>query len=605
MASLTNNIRDVLIFIQTKLPESSNNNLLEALLDECISKYNDSNISEAKSVLMETYKSDLISIDNDLYQKLKVNRRNSPGSTRARKNANDIIIIIETLQNNRKTFDLKVANLRSAYSNSNLLTRIQQLEEMCEGYDTKLEQLELANRRLHTMYCDLVDNVETNKNAHTSAIKSLGDSLKQYMSDTHTNITVPNNDQENDTVLIALLIIILFLVSKDFSIETTEYVKSPNEVNKMTKPQISQSQGSTITTSTLTTPISSAMITNEIQMASASHNLNDNQTKEPLKDKPSFDISAPLSSFMNNVPVSGAVGGYTHTNTKDASNEPETSTRPKAKGTDQINNSRQTVTNPLPTNNDGTLMHHSTVKQDDLWSLTNYQNRVPAPDIGSNYPTFSTVSGSAMVPQPMVKQDDVILFATTDQQLATTGPKLNYPTSSAVSASAQHTGNVTLPTGNGMSPPIAGPMLAQHTSSVTLPTGNGMTPPIAGSMLITPTAGPKLVDIFLGGLNSNCTETIIQNYINNKLKIYIDPSMVVDLKARGLNKAFKVTIPRDKYQEALGIWKEDIVVKRFKHHKQIPGDYQRQGFNNAGNSNHRGKTFLGPKKRYLPYGNNW
>ena len=152
MASLANNIREVLIFIQTKLPGSSNNNLLETLLDECISKYNDSNISEAKSVLMETYKSDLIAIDNDLYQKLNVNRRNSPGSTRARKNANDIIIIIETLQNNRKTFDLKVANLRSAFSNSNLLARIQQLEETFEGYETKLEQLESDNRCLHIMH---------------------------------------------------------------------------------------------------------------------------------------------------------------------------------------------------------------------------------------------------------------------------------------------------------------------------------------------------------------------------------------------------------------------------------------------------------------------
>ena len=139
----------------------------------------------------------------------------------------------------------------------------------------------------------------------------------------------------------------------------------------------------------------------------------------------------------------------------------------------------------------------------------------------------SCLSASAVKPQTMVKQDKVMLSTTTDQLLA------------------HRNGNVTLPTGNGMTPPIAGPMLAQHTSSVTLPTGNGMTPPIAGSMLITPTAVHKLVDIFLGGLHSNCAETIIQNYINFKLKIYTDPSMVVDLKARGLNKAFKVTIPRE------------------------------------------------------------
>ena len=69
--------------------------------------------------------------------------------------------------------------------------------------------------------------------------------------------------------------------------------------------------------------------------------------------------------------------------------------------------------------------------------------------------------------------------------------------------------------------------------------------------------------------------------------------MVIDLKAKGINKSFKATIPQEKYNDVLGIWKQGIYVRRFKPHKpkRHPGH---QG--NPNRSDWANDTFRNPGK---------
>ena len=99
-----------------------------------------------------------------------------------------------------------------------------------------------------------------------------------------------------------------------------------------------------------------------------------------------------------------------------------------------------------------------------------------------------------------------------------------------------------------------------------------------------PRAGPKVTDIFIGGVMSDCDENTIRQHICSRLNIRMEPNMVIDLKAKGINKSFKATIPQEKYNDVLGIWKQGIYVRRFKPHKpkRHPG--------HQGNPNGSGRT---------------
>ena len=78
------------------------------------------------------------------------------------------------------------------------------------------------------------------------------------------------------------------------------------------------------------------------------------------------------------------------------------------------------------------------------------------------------------------------------------------------------------------------------------------------------TAAPKLTDIFIGGINPNNSPADILAYINSKTDICIEPRNIQEINvSRGNKKAFKVTIPQSKFEEATSIWPTGTRAERF------------------------------------------
>ena len=87
-------------------------------------------------------------------------------------------------------------------------------------------------------------------------------------------------------------------------------------------------------------------------------------------------------------------------------------------------------------------------------------------------------------------------------------------------------------------------------------------PPVSAIRPIT--AAPKLTDIFIVGVNPNNSPADIQAYISSKTDICIELRNIQEITiSRRDKKAFKVTIPQSKYQEATSIWPIGVRAERF------------------------------------------
>ena len=105
------------------------------------------------------------------------------------------------------------------------------------------------------------------------------------------------------------------------------------------------------------------------------------------------------------------------------------------------------------------------------------------------------------------------------------------------------------------------------------------------------TAAPKLTDIFISGVNPNNSPADISAFINSKTGSCIEPRNVQEINiSRRDKKAFKVTIPQNKFEEATSIWPTPIRAERYVKPRQKnmhPTQRNAPRTNNGHNRNHR------------------
>ena len=69
------------------------------------------------------------------------------------------------------------------------------------------------------------------------------------------------------------------------------------------------------------------------------------------------------------------------------------------------------------------------------------------------------------------------------------------------------------------------------------------------------TAAPKVTDIFIGGIDSKLSRTDIQEHIQRKTNLQIEIEDIQEINSTNVRKkkAFKVTVPQNKFLEATSI----------------------------------------------------
>ena len=80
----------------------------------------------------------------------------------------------------------------------------------------------------------------------------------------------------------------------------------------------------------------------------------------------------------------------------------------------------------------------------------------------------------------------------------------------------------------------------------------------------TTTAATKVVDLFIGNVGASYGCENIKRFMNDGTSLHVELKDIQEKKVRGNGKAFKVTVPHGKAQEAVSIWPKDITAERYK-----------------------------------------
>ena len=79
----------------------------------------------------------------------------------------------------------------------------------------------------------------------------------------------------------------------------------------------------------------------------------------------------------------------------------------------------------------------------------------------------------------------------------------------------------------------------------------------------TITAAPKVVELFIGNVGASYSGENNKRFMNHGTSLQVELKDIEEKPVRGDRKAFKVTVPHDKAQEAVSIWPKDITAERY------------------------------------------
>ena len=74
---------------------------------------------------------------------------------------------------------------------------------------------------------------------------------------------------------------------------------------------------------------------------------------------------------------------------------------------------------------------------------------------------------------------------------------------------------------------------------------------------------PKMTDLFIGGVDASHSCSDIRTYMNTGTALQVEVKDIQEKQIRGDKKAFKVSVPHDKVQEAVSIWPREITAERY------------------------------------------
>ena len=97
--------------------------------------------------------------------------------------------------------------------------------------------------------------------------------------------------------------------------------------------------------------------------------------------------------------------------------------------------------------------------------------------------------------------------------------------------------------------------------------------------------------IFLGNIDPRVTKQDIKKQISLNHKFEVKLSCIEKLPTRGINNAFKITVPKDKLDLAMTGWKPRVKVEPYTLNKPLvfAGNTKKDNQNTKGNRNPRGK----------------
>ena len=79
----------------------------------------------------------------------------------------------------------------------------------------------------------------------------------------------------------------------------------------------------------------------------------------------------------------------------------------------------------------------------------------------------------------------------------------------------------------------------------------------------TITPAPNKTDLFIGNVGASHSCADIKRFINTKTNLQVELKDIQEKAVRGDRKAFKVSVPYDKAQEAVSIWPREITAERY------------------------------------------
>ena len=123
----------------------------------------------------------------------------------------------------------------------------------------------------------------------------------------------------------------------------------------------------------------------------------------------------------------------------------------------------------------------------------------------------------------------------------------------------------------------------------------------------TITAAPKVVDLFIGNVGASYSCENIKTFMNTGTSLQVELKDIQEKTVRGDRKAFKVTVPHDKAQEAVSIWPKDITAERYMAPRiriRPAKSSNTQARTNGNNRNNRNHTNNGNNRHSNSSGNN-
>ena len=121
------------------------------------------------------------------------------------------------------------------------------------------------------------------------------------------------------------------------------------------------------------------------------------------------------------------------------------------------------------------------------------------------------------------------------------------------------------------------------------------------------TAAPKVVNLFIGNVDASHSCENIKRFMNHETSLQVELKDIQEKTIRGDRKAFKVTVPHDKAEEAVSIWPKEITAERYMapRIKIKPAKTSNtQARTNGNNRNNRNHTNNGNNRHSNSSGNN-
>ena len=74
---------------------------------------------------------------------------------------------------------------------------------------------------------------------------------------------------------------------------------------------------------------------------------------------------------------------------------------------------------------------------------------------------------------------------------------------------------------------------------------------------------PNMTDLFIGYVGTSHSCAAIQRFMNTGTSLQVELKDIQEKTVRGDRKAFKVSVPHDKVQEAISIWPREFTAERY------------------------------------------